>query len=97
MRDRSAPAPKSQLQFKFWLRAWLIGGTAFGAVLGFILGAIDDGVAVFKFDQFATWVGGGAAFGLLGGAVPGFLFGFLIRRYGSRMIRLPNRKEDEQA
>lgn len=69
----SAPVLKQRL------RRWLFWGPAIGAVAGFVSSVTDRGLGVFKPEEFGTMVGGGAAWGLLGGVVIGLLFGIFVR------------------
>ena len=77
--------PKVRLKtMRFWLLKWIIWGPIVGAVAGAILGLIDDGKRFFTLELFATWVGGGAFWGLLGGIGAGAIFGFLVHYYSAR-------------
>lgn len=87
--DASSPAPgqqppsASRKSFKSWTIKWSVLGSSIGAVAGFVLGIVDDGPLFFTPELFLTWVGGGALWGLLGGAGVGMTCGILVYHFRS--------------
>ena len=92
VQERTASSPKTvpsgmHQSIKFWVMKWVFWGPLCGALLGLVLGIVDDGSRFFSLDSFATWVGGGAFWGLLGGLGVGALFGLLVHQFRSREER----------